>query len=642
MSSRSQRLLERALAHYDASADAVAAVPDSFESSEAAVACMRGVLSHDLHVALRTPLEDRPDELLHHPVDLGSAEPGIVCSTRPRVETLRRGAAVPAADEADEPARARVVDRPVATALRLARRAEESSTRRLQRAAQRQLKQESERAARAAETTEQRAERLSAQRAKREETKRKKAAAEEEETEEKKGTEPSEAAPTRRRRAPDADAACVAACDARLPARAPPKRYRGLGPSALVHASPVPGDRHLTALDAAQPSDDVRDAVLRGVPSPAVVLVQGPPGTGKSRDIVQRLLRTDEYGRALVCAPSNVAVAGLYARILATPALRDACSLCMPPERVPPGTPVASTDPSRRIVCATVSSRAGSVLHAHEFDLVLLDEAAQCSEACTWTLLRPEVRRLVLVGDVHQLPSVTTCEEARRCGHGRSMMERLSSALGYPTTSLRVQHRMHAQISAFPNRYFYDSMLVDAHECADPRRDAVAYACVRVRDSREERDGTSVVNWPEARAACEVAARYCVADDDAARGASAGVPRVVILCPYRAQCRAVLSLAPECAVHTIDSFQGREASVVVLTTCRVGPDTEGGFWSDARRLNVALTRAKRTMVVVGSFDWRECACLAAMADDARARGLVRDHDDAVARVPTKKERGAAP
>ena len=336
-----------------------------------------------------------------------------------------------------------------------------------------------------------------------------------------------------------------------------------------------------------------------------------------------------EYERAFVCAPSNVAIAGLYARMILDKTLSDQCSLCIPPDRTPPGTPCASNDPNARIVCSTLSSRAGPLLDAQSFDLILLDEAAQCSEACSWTLLRSDVKTLVLVGDVLQLPAVTLSESAREAGHGRSMMERLVTRLGYPRTELRVQHRMHPAISEYPNRAFYGGTLEDATEVCDDAHDADALVCHRVLGSAEERDGTSVCNWKER-------ARRARLPDDTWSSQKLARPQAPATAPkWSSSVRTGPSVAPcsvslqGCAVHTVDSFQGREADTVVLSLCRTGKDTHGGFWADPRRLNVALTRAKRTLEIVGSFDWSErAATLHSLMCDAESRGRVCEYEEA--------------
>jgi superfamily I DNA and/or RNA helicase len=298
----------------------------------------------------------------------------------------------------------------------------------------------------------------------------------------------------------------------------------------------------------------------------------------------------------------------MYRLLLASP-LADDVSLCICPDRVPGHMEVACSDPRRRIVCATVSARAGPALHLQRFDAVFVDEAAQCLEAHAWTLLRPEVRLLVMAGDTHQLPPVVS-EGGREAGLDRSLLQRLLDA-GYPHEFLATQHRMHPEIARFPSARFYDGRLGDAphtRERALPEGLA-PYACTRVETGKEEPLGTSLFNAAEVDACARLVSLY--REHYAARD-------IVIVAPYRAQCRKLLARGLGVAVHTVDSFQGHEAEVVLLTVVR---EVRPGFWDDYRRLNVALTRARRVLHVVGSFTWAE-GPLGDLARDACARGLL--------------------
>ena len=224
------------------------------------------------------------------------------------------------------------------------------------------------------------------------------------------------------------------------------------------------------------------------------------------------------------------------------------------------------------------------MLHAQHFDAVFLDEAAQCMEAWVWTLLRPSVRRLCMAGDVKQLPAQSS-ESGRTLRHERSLMERLVVDLQYDNVvTLTEQHRMAPEILRFPNAAFYGDELTTG---------AGAPTCGKVEwihiNGTEESSGTSVLNRAEAHAAAEMAAAM---EED-----------VILLAPYTAQCRLLLAQGTNREVHTVDSFQGREADVVILSLVRDG--TNGlGFWQDPRRLTVALTRARRRLVILSSGDGR--------------------------------------
>jgi len=399
------------------------------------------------------------------------------------------------------------------------------------------------------------------------------------------------------------DWACVQACDSVIPC----KLRKSSKSKHTYYRSPVPVERSLFALQFANPAVEIASAALCGVPTDAVRVIEGPPGTGKTAVLCEQIVAHSAHERVLVCATTNVATCNLYQRLLTTSVCND-ISLCMPPDRIPRDMPFVCNDPTRRIVCATVSSRAGPHLHNQSFDAVYVDEAAQCTEANTWTLLRKDVTSVVLAGDIHQLPS-TVSHEGREQGHDVSLMQRLIDR-SYPTTRLTVQYRMHPEICRFPSDAFYSGSLLSHESCTRPTATGNAYTCTKV--AGEPRTiGDSWENEQE----CDACVR--VVTELRARGFDAD--RIVLISPYQGQCCRLLSRKCGVAVHTVDSFQGREADAVVLSVVRTGCET--GFWNDYRRLNVALTRARDHMTVVGSFDWTT-GPLSMLVEDARSRQLL--------------------
>jgi superfamily I DNA and/or RNA helicase len=368
-------------------------------------------------------------------------------------------------------------------------------------------------------------------------------------------------------------------------------RRRRKGEFVNFYSHPLPHHRHLLGLLRCEPSEHIVSTLLRGEEHDNVECIQGPPGTGKTRVLVQRAQETT--GRVLLCAPTNVGVANLYTRCLAE-GLQDDVSLVLSPDRIPVGTVVLSNDPGRRIVCATISARSGPHLNTQSFDNVFVDEAAQCMEAWIWTLLRSDVIRLVLAGDVKQLPAIVS-ESGRKLNHQRSLMERLVVDLQYENVvRLTEQHRMAPEIAFFSNKAFYDETLVQGAHAPTSGNVEVHH----VDNGIEENVGTSYRNVIEA----EVVARIVSTMNDESS--------VVLLTPYLAQCRQLLTHATHREVHTIDSFQGREADVVILSVVRDG-STGIGFWNEERRLTVALTRARKRLVVVASQarQWSEKSLL---------------------------------
>jgi len=342
---------------------------------------------------------------------------------------------------------------------------------------------------------------------------------------------------------------------------------------------PIPHDRHLYALERCQLNENLSNVLLKNeVDEDTVFLIQGPPGTGKTSELLKRVQDVDATKRVLLCATTNVGAADLYTRCVRM-GLANECSLILPPDRIPKDTVLMSESPKQRIVCCTVSGRNGRFLENEEFEYVFLDEAGQCMEAYTWGLLRNSVEFFCMAGDIYQLPSQTS-ESGKVLKHDRSLMQRLLDNK-YPCQSLTKQRRMHPEISQFPNHYFYEGKLQDSvsRDVNNP------IAFINVKGMVTE-DKTSFCNKKEADVCIQCATQLLEEYSN-----------VVIMSPYSAQCKLLLSQSSGIPVHTVDSFQGKEADAVVLSMVRDGSNM--GFWSDPRRLTVALTRAKFKLVIVG-------------------------------------------
>jgi predicted DNA helicase len=263
---------------------------------------------------------------------------------------------------------------------------------------------------------------------------------------------------------------------------------------------------------------------------------------------------------------------------------------------------------SADVLCATLTGLDPDLLGDRRFDLAVIDEAAQATEPACWI---PALRadRLVLAGDHMQLPPTIVSAEAARGGLSVSLTERLVADLG-PGISrmLAVQYRMHEAIMGFSSAEFYGGGLVaDAsvggHLLADlpgvARNDLTASPLEFIDtagagyDEQQEPDGSSRLNPREAEL---VAARVRALLD-----AGVGPRQIAVIAPYAAQARLLRErLAGDgLEIDTVDGFQGREKEAVVVTLVRSNPAGEIGFLSDVRRMNVALTRARRKLIVVG-------------------------------------------
>lgn len=625
-STRAAHLLGCALTFRDAKAR-TAVLPTTFDDAESATHEWMRVLLHEAREAMHKPLEHPPEQCCLHPVDVDTAEPGIVDVNeevkRPnpallpkavyRIATCSIAKTTPRSYDDPQLPKADPRNVPVERHAEVETQTQQSLQKAIEKAQKRAVtaerqeeKRREAREARAQETPEARRERLDEAKRKREE--RKAARLLEASTTQAEGDGEDAAQTvdaTTKKKTPthdDAEEAVVPCVDPDASHNdwletKPKKRRRG---KEHFFEHPLPHDRHLQALEWCQPHPTMLPALLRGEATDALEVVQGPPGTGKTRELVARLVEMMEDDddddaspeRVLLCAPTNVGAANLYRRCVEQ-GLGDCTSLVLPPDRVPLGTAVLSDDPKRRFVCATVSGRAGRQLCDQVFQVVYVDEAAQCMEAWIWTLLRAEVHKVVLAGDVQQLPAQVS-ETGRSLKHERSLMERLVRDLQYPNVfSLTVQNRMAPELLAFPNETFYANALITGQSAPDAGKVIVLH----VDDGTEEEVGTSVRNRAEAAAVGEWVRQHVAS--------LASSSSLAIIAPYQAQCKALLAQSTGAEIHTVDSFQGREADTVVLSVTRDG--TRGfGFWSDPRRLTVALTRAKSTLVLaVSRFDeWK--------------------------------------
>ncbi len=268
------------------------------------------------------------------------------------------------------------------------------------------------------------------------------------------------------------------------------------------------------------------------------------------------------------------------------------------------------------VVCTTNSTAGSELLEDETFDVLVLDEATQATEpSCLIPLVRAD--RAVLAGDHRQLPPTVLSREAEEEGLDVTLFERLARrGDDRITDTLTVQYRMHREIMEFPNRLFYDDALrahgtVARHTLwdleirpdridgriwplLDPEAPLVFLDTGGAGGGERSREGSSSRENP---LEAEIVVRAARALVDG--GLS---PRAVgVIAPYADQVRLVRrSLEePDLEVHTVDGFQGREKEAILLSLTRSNARGEVGFLRDARRLNVALTRARRKLLVVG-------------------------------------------
>jgi Cdc6-like AAA superfamily ATPase len=252
------------------------------------------------------------------------------------------------------------------------------------------------------------------------------------------------------------------------------------------------------------------------------------------------------------------------------------------------------------VVLATLTGLDGPALAGRRFDLAVVDEATQAVEPAALLALR-RVGRAVLAGDHLQLPPTVLSAAAQAGGLGTSLFERLVALHGDAVkVTLTVQYRMNEAIMRFPSEALYQGALRADPSVAHHALDGAPFELVDTsgRGFEEATPEGSDSRENEGEAA------LCVAEVERILRLGVTPAEVAVIAPYDAQVqrlRALLSDRVEAGleVDTVDGFQGREKEAVVVSLTRANEAGEVGFLADVRRMNVALTRARKKLVVVG-------------------------------------------
>ncbi|MCB8923868.1 MAG: AAA family ATPase [Ardenticatenaceae bacterium] len=259
------------------------------------------------------------------------------------------------------------------------------------------------------------------------------------------------------------------------------------------------------------------------------------------------------------------------------------------------------------VILSTLTAVDSAILGQRQFDLCVIDEAGQSTEPAVWI---PVTRsdRLVLAGDHQQLPPTIVSPQAQEQGFGISLLERLMRRDGaLLARRLDVQYRMNEQIMNFSSAVFYDGDLqadasVQGHLLCDlpgvVRNDLTATAVTFIDtagagyDDSQPADSDSRHNLEEAALAARKAQQLL--------DANVSADSIAIITPYSAQVQRLRELLPdEVRVGTVDGFQGREMEAIIISLVRSNREGRVGFLAETRRINVALTRARRKLIVIG-------------------------------------------
>ena len=379
-------------------------------------------------------------------------------------------------------------------------------------------------------------------------------------------------------------------------------------------------DRPADAPDAYIDNNDAQnEAVSLAVDAEDCALIHGPPGTGKTYTIARTIralvaegnrvllsaftnravdnaleaLRDQGFGDGVASArPNGAGETGGILRVGTETGVRADMQDVRLVQRGEPNAKAAELRDAP-VVAATTAACGSRVLRECEFDVALVDEASQLTEPGTHAAINL-ADRFVLVGDHEQLPPVVRAENDLQT----SLFERLIER--YPDASVMLdrQYRMSQRIQAFASTEFYDGTLrpatpeVAGQTLADLRVDPADLPAgladgVGFVDPGGSRDGNR--NVREAERVAEIVDAYVAAGVDA--------DDIGVIAPFRAQV-AEIGKRTAVTVDTVDRFQGSSKEVIVVSLVASG-DLDGPIFEDHRRMNVALTRAKKQLTLVG-------------------------------------------
>ncbi|KAJ1026701.1 hypothetical protein NDA16_002299 [Ustilago loliicola] len=291
------------------------------------------------------------------------------------------------------------------------------------------------------------------------------------------------------------------------------------------------------------------------------------------------------------------------------------------------------------VICTTLSGAGHEMLSgvAFDFETVVIDEAAQAVELSTIIPLRYGCKQCIMVGDPNQLPPTVISQQAEKLGYSQSLFVRMFERAPQAVHLLSIQYRMHPEISVFPSKAFYDSKLQDGPDMAElTRQPWHKYELTRpfkfLSTKAPESPGRfhSIINKEEANVALALYER--LRTDNPRENFDY---RIGIVTMYKAQVfelkrtfqqRYGQDIVERIDFNTVDGFQGQEKDIIILSCVRsTSKPSSIGFLSDRRRLNVAVTRAKSNLFIIGNAEHlrRGDAIWESLVATAGQRGAVQ-------------------
>lgn len=268
-----------------------------------------------------------------------------------------------------------------------------------------------------------------------------------------------------------------------------------------------------------------------------------------------------------------------------------------------------------RVIASTLTGAANRVLEGEKYSTLFIDEAAQALEAACWIAIR-KAGRVVLAGDHCQLPPTVKSIMALKGGLGKTLMERIVENKPETVTLLKMQYRMNEQIMKFSSEWFYNGMVESAPTVS--HRGILDYDIPMMWidtaecDGKEEFVGENFgrINRAEAEMTLQTLQQYLE---------KIGKQRILeesidvgIISPYRAQVQLLRKELRKreffrpyrhlLTVNTVDGFQGQERDIILISLVRSNDGGDIGFLRDLRRMNVAITRARMKLIILGSSE----------------------------------------
>lgn len=265
-----------------------------------------------------------------------------------------------------------------------------------------------------------------------------------------------------------------------------------------------------------------------------------------------------------------------------------------------------------RVIACTLVGSANRLLTGQKFGTLFIDEAAQALEAACWIPIR-KADRVILAGDHCQLPPTVKAPEALRAGLGHTLMQTIVKSKPDTVSLLKLQYRMNDEIMRFSSEWFYGGMLQSALEVKYRSildfDTPIEWINTEGLDCNEEFIGENYgrINKSEAELSIEQLKGY-ITKIGRERFLDERID-VGMISPYKAQVQYLRRLVRNDAffkpyrqaitINTVDGFQGQERDVILISLVRANEEGQIGFLNDLRRMNVAITRARMKLIILG-------------------------------------------